>query len=169
MSRLDDVQYVCIIDNKNTGNYSKMIDAFKPKNAQRCFICVEKFQASVDMDVGYNQPSHNIVLSIQGAQNSYVNDPPSGIVVRSTIVDSFMTNTFNTTGVVGGYGGATYAIYNVVSCLERWIEIPLSDLNSFKIQMSTASNQTDLNGRISYSAFSGNTFQFFLHLKVKFE
>lgn len=145
-----------------------MIDAFKPKDAQRCFICVEKFQASVDMAFNYFQPSHNIVLSIQGAQNTYVNDPPSGIISRSTIVDTFLTATFAVMNA-GDHNGITYAVYNVINPRDRWIELPMSDLNSFRIQMSTASNQTNLIDNISYSAVSGNTFQFFLHLKVKFE
>lgn len=143
-----------------------MIDAFKPKDAQRCFICIEKFQASVEMDAVYNQPSHNIVLSIQGSQNSYVNDPPSGIISRSSIVDSFLTGTFVTIGL--GLAAVKYAIYNAMNPRDRWIEIPMSDLNSFQIHMSTASNQNLFNP-IYYSAVNGNMFQFFLNLKVKFE
>lgn len=169
MSDLREIQSVVIVDNKNAGSYTKMIDLFKPKDATKCFVSVSKFEASVDLPDYYPYVSHNVVLSLSGTQNSYSNDPSSGTIVRSQIIDSFLTTTIKTAKAVVLGPDILYAVYNVVNSVDNWIQISLSDLNSFRLSMKTASNLSDPNGNVQYSEFSDNSFQFFLHLRVKFE
>jgi len=169
MSELSEIQSVVIIDNKSTGSYTKMIDLFKPKNATKCYVSVVKFEASVDVPDEYIHATHNVVLFIAGSQNSYSNDPSSGIIVRSQIVDSYLTSAFKVGKALLNGPDVRYATYNVNNSMDNWIKVSLSDLNSFRIFFKTASNQSDLNGNIQYSDVSDNSFQFFLHLRVKFE
>ena len=171
MSDIQQLHNIIIIDNKNGGNYVKMIDAFKPKQATKCFVTIDKFQASIDMEADYNLPTHNVILSVNGVQNSYVNDSNSNIILRSQIVDSFMTDIFRTVNT--SFGGIdtvySYAIYNCLNNKENWLEINANDLNNFTIALKSASSQSDLYHDITYSEISGNSFQFFLHLKINFE
>ena len=169
MSDINEIQSIVIIDNKNAGSYVKMVDAFKPKSATRCYVCVSKFEASVDLPVDYPFATHNIVLSLSGSQNSYSNDPASGVIVRSQIIDSFMSSQYKIVQPLVVGPPITYAIYNVTNNIENWVEVSMSDLNTFRISMKTASNQSDMFGNIQYSDVSDNSFQYFLHLRVKFE
>ena len=168
MSELDEIQSVVIIDNKNGGDYTKMIDVFKPKNATKCFISVMKFEASVDVPDDYIFATHNVVLFVAGSQNAYSNDPSSGTIVRSQIIDSYLTSTFKVGKALVAGPNVTYAAYNVSNSLDNWIKVSMSDLNSFRIFFKTASVQ-NVNNNIQYSDVSDNSFQFFLHLRVKFE
>jgi hypothetical protein len=169
MSGITEIQNVVIIDNKNTGNYTKMIDLFKPKDATKCFISVAKFEASVDVEDDYIYATHNVVLFVAGTQSSYTNDPSSGVIVRSQIIDSFMTSTFKVAKAIPAGANVTYAVYSQHNNQDNWIQVNMGDLNSFRIFMKTASNQSDMLGNIQYSDVSDNSFQFFLHLRVKFE
>lgn len=167
MADVKDIQSVIIIDNKNAGNYTKMIDVFKPKEAKKCYISVSKFEASIDLPADYDYITHNVILSIQGSQNTYVNDPSSGIVVRSQIIDSFMTSNIKTATILSTE--FRFALYSAQNNIDNWVQVSMSDLNSFRIVFKTASNQIGGVGDIQYSDVSNNTFQFFLHLRVKFE
>ena len=169
MSDINEIQSVVIVDNKNAGSYIKMVDAFKPKNATKCYVSVVKFEASVDLPDGYPYATHNIVLYLSGAQNTYSNDPSSGVIVRSQMIDSFMTSQFKVGKTLVLGPDVTYAIYNVSHNIDNWVHVSMSDLNTFRISMKTASNQSDMVGNIQYSDVSDNSFQYFLHLRVKFE
>lgn len=169
MSDISEIQNVLIIDNKNLGNYTKMIDLFKPKDATKCYISVAKFEASVDVADDYIYATHNVVLFAGGSQTAFSNDPSSGVIVRSQMIDSFMTSNFKTGKAIPAGQDVKYAIYNSHNNLDNWIKVSMGDLNSFRIFMKTASNQSDMVGNIQYSDVSDNSFQFFLHLRVKFE
>lgn len=168
MTSLGDVQHVCIVDNQNAGQYVSMIDSFKPKDAQKCFICVTKFEAAVDLPANYDYPTHNIILTFNGVQNAYLNSDQN-VIVRSQVVDTFMTSYIKPTELtVNGVPNTEYAIYNVVNPVDKWFQISINDLNNFKIRMSTVSS-INLLPALIYSNVSDNIFQFFLHLKIRFE
>ena len=169
MSDISDIQSIVIVDNKNAGSYIKMLDAFKPKDATKCYVSVIKFEASIDLPDNYPYATHNIVLSLSGTNNTYSNDPSSGVIVRSQIIDSFMTSQFKIGKALVMGPDVTYAIYNVSHNIDNWVQVSMSDLNTFRISMKTASNQSDMVGNIQYSEISDNSFQFFLHLRVRFE
>lgn len=169
MADINDIQSVIIIDNKNLGNYTKMIDLFKPKDATKCYVSVAKFEASVDVPDDYIYATHNVVLYAVGTQSAYANDPASGVIVRSQIIDSFMTSTFKIGKAIPAGANVNYALYSQNNNMDNWVKINMGDLNSFKISMKTASNQSDMLGNIQFSDVSDNSFQFFLHLRVKFE
>ena len=167
MSRLGDVQQIIIIDNNESGNYTKLIDNFKPRDAQRCFICVDKFHGSYKygtlIQIRANA-FHNISLSINGVQNSYSNDPASKTIVRSNIVDSWMTNLFSEQ--TSGY----YATYLYESNQPTWLEIAMSDLNNFQLKFQASSASSNFIDDISFSPISLLAdFQFYLRLKLRFE
>ena len=169
MSDINEIQSVIIIDNKNLGNYTKMVDLFKPKDATKCYVSVAKFEASVDVPDDYLYATHNVVLYAIGAQSAYANDPSSGVIVRTQIIDSFMTSNFKVGKAIPAGANVNYAIYSTHSNVDNWVKVSMSDLNSFRIYMKTASNQSDMLGNIQFSDVSDNSFQFFLHLRVKFE
>ena len=154
---------VIIIDNKNAGNYSKMIDAFKPKGATKCFLTVSKFTAGIDLPDIYTHVTHNIVLQINGVQNSFVNDSYNNIIRRSNIVDTFFTRTFDIEA------GTKYAMYDCQNNQESWLEMNMDDLNNFQLMFKSANNEANGVYPIQYSEVSDNTFQFSLHLKIRFE
>lgn len=170
MSRLGDISYIAIVDNINTGAYIKMIDALKPKTATRCFIAVDKFQASVDLDANFSHPAHNLALIIHGVQNAYTNDKNAAAqsIVRASIVDTFISNNFqNATESVNGVV-TLYAIYNLQNFQDRWFEISLSDLNALRLSFLTASNNGN-DVSVVFNVASQSRFQFNLLLKIKFE
>lgn len=168
MSHINEIHSVIIIDNKNAGNYTKMIDAFKPKGATKCYVTVSKFEASVDVPDDYLYGTHNVVLSINGVENAYVNDSQSNIITRSQIIDTFLTSNFKIAKAIVGGANVNYAIYSVINSHENWIQVNMNDLNNFVINMKTASSQSDMINNITYSQVSDNSFQFFLHLRIKF-
>ena len=172
MSDIQQTHNIIIIDNKNGGNYVKMVDCLRPKSATKCFVSIDKFQASILMDDGYVLPSHNVILSINGVENSYVNNSESNIIVRSQIVDSFMTDKFTTVPIVVLNGVVNvfekYALYNCLNNKDNWLEINANDLNSFKIVMKSATTETDFQNPVQYNDIPIR-FQFFIHLKIKFE
>ena len=169
MSDINEVQSVIIIDNKNAGSYSKMVDLFKPKDATKCYISVAKFEASVDVSDDYIYATHNVVLYAVGTQSAFANDPSSGVIVRSQIIDTFMSSNFKIGKAIPAGANVNYAIYSQNNNMDNWVRVSMSDLNSFRIYMKTASNQSDMLGNIQFSDVSDNSFQFFLHLRVKFE
>ena len=150
---------VTISDNKNNGNYAKMIDLIRTKDAQRAYICVNKFQASVPTIV--NTLPNNVAISINGSHSSFSNEPNSNVVVSSQIVDSFVTNSFIPSG------NSYMAFYNVENNNQNWVEINRSSLSNLKFSFQTCSNYVDLINNIRYVDLP--SFGFTIQLKVKYE
>lgn len=169
MSHIDQIHNVVIIDNKSAGNYTRMLDCFRPKEARRCFLSVSKFKATVNV-TGLELGSHNIVLSVEGVENSYSNDINSKVIVRSSIIDAYSTSNILVVAnsPIADRNGE-YAYFNENNSTDTWIEISMNDLNNFRLSLKSASTQTDLLGNITYSDVSNDNFPFFLQLKVKFE
>jgi hypothetical protein len=169
MSRLGDIQQICIIDNQPFASYTEIIDAFKPKNAKRCFISVDKFHGSYKYGSLIKLRTNafqNITLSINGIQNAYANDPLSKNIVRSNIVDVWMTNSF--AEQTDGY----YASYLFEATQPNWLEINMADLNNFQLKFQIASTSSDFVNPVSFSLVGQNEFvdfQFYLRLKLRFE
>lgn len=154
MSTLNEIQHVLIMDKHSSGTYRKLIDGFKPKGATKCFICVEKLEALVVVNAGIH--SHNLILSVKGADNTYINTLDQGMttISRSSIIDSYLT-----TEIVG-----TVAMYRVINSQDKWIQLSMDQLNHLEI---TFRHITDLSA--DPLTYSDVDLQYFLHLKVKFE
>lgn len=137
---------------------SIMIDTIKPKDATRCFMCVDKF-------VGY-YPIQDIKFDFieiycDAVQNSYryQGDASSTFMaVRNKIIDSFQTTDItDTVHAVDQQNVHTFrAHYNVINNRENWLEIPIDRLNSLKFSFRSGTNAP------AESSFN-------LHLKFKFQ
>ena len=156
---------ITINDNKNNGNYSKLIDCITPDNYnQNVYICITKFQAAVLTSVQIMP--NNVLVCLDNAQNTYVNDPYSSIVVPSPIIDCFSTVTF-----LEDLGGNKRAIYNVENNQANWIKINRSSLSnlkfSFKSGLQYVLSVAAPAEPITYSDLPN--FPFTLQFKIKFE
>ena len=161
MTDINEIQSIVIIDNKSVSSYQKIIDALKPMNATKAFISIQKFEAMYELADDYTLPCHNLVLSISGTESAYINDPASNVVVRSQIIDSFMSSQIVSVGL------EKFAIYNVGNPTENWVRFNIGDLNSFRLSFRSASVISDFISPVSFTPVP--QFAFFLHLKVKFE
>lgn len=148
-----------INDNKSINGYAKMIDVFRPKEAQYIYISINKFQASVPTI--FNSIPNNVVVSIDGTQNTLSNEPKSNNVVPSPIVDSFVTTTFIQSG------SSYFAVYNVENKHDNWLKINSSSLSNMILSFKTCSNYIDLVNDIRYVNLPA--FGFSIQLKLKFE
>ena len=161
---MEDIHHVIIVDNKNAGSYQQLVDLIRPIGATTCFVAIDKFQASIDLtNSTYTKPTHNVCVFLNGIGNAYTNIADSPLLVRSTLLDTFLTDANN----LNLSDGITYAYYNVINNKEKWVQLPLNDLNQFQLKLQTASNYGGVSP-ITYSDISANTFQFFIHLRIRF-
>ena len=168
MSNINEIHNVVIMDNRNANNYFKMIDAIRPKEATTCYICVYKFEATVDIGEyksGASEPiSDNVCIFVDGVENVYINDPNSNCIVRSNLLDSYMVSyTMKNSNVTNKW----YALYNTINSKDNWIKINISNLNNLIMRFKTAS-LGDFANTIKYTDIV-EKIQFLLHLKIKFE
>ena len=161
MSDINEIQSIVIVDNKSVSSYAKMIDSFKPKDAKKCLISVSKFEATYELPDNYALPSHNLALFISGSENTYTNQPSTNIVLRSQLVDTFMTSQ------IVAVGDDKFALYHTMNQTDHWIKIAMSDLNDLRLFFKTSSVLSDYVNNVSFSNVP--QFAFFLHLRVKFE
>ena len=154
-----DEYLVTINDNKNNGNYSKLIDVMRPKASTKAYICITKFQGSVPTVV--NTIPNNISVSINGSYSSFSNEPNSNIIVASQIIDEFVTNTFIPSGP------SYFAFYNAENKNKNWVEINISTLSNLSFKFQNCSSYDDLINAIKYVDLPN--FAFTLQFKIKFE
>lgn len=161
MSDINEIHSIILADNKSVSSYQKIIDALRPKSATKAYIAVHKFEAMYDLPDNYALPCHNLVLSISGTESAYANDPVSNVVVRSQIVDAFMTSQIVSVGV------DKFAVYTISNQTDDWVRLNMGDLNDLRLVFRSASILGDFINPVSFSPVP--QFAFFLHLKVKFE
>ena len=151
---------ITINDNKNIGNYTKLVDVIQPKNAQYAYLSITKFQASVQ--TLFATIPNNVVLSLDAATSSFSNDSFSNTIVSSRLIDIFSTNTY-----ISKASGDKFAYYNYEANHTNWIKINISSLSNLKFSFKTCSNYVDLVNPISYVDLPN--FPFTLQFKIKFE
>ena len=155
---------VTINDNKNNKNYARLIDCIRPQDdGSYAYICITKFQAAI-VTINLTTPN-NVVLCIDSAQNSYVNDPLSSTAISSPIIDNFSTIAFSE-----ALGGTKRAIYNVENNVGNWIKINRYSLSNLKFSFKTC-NQYIMsiispNDPITYSDL--DNFPFTLQFEIKY-
>ncbi len=156
MSDINEIHNVTIVNNNWGIAYSQLIDTLKPKSATACYICVNRFDAVIDLPANYASPCHLLALFIPGVETCHINDPHSNVVVRSHLVETFWSSQLT----------AVTAIHHSVSQSDNWIKINHNDLNDFRIIFRTADLEEFISP-ISYIPIQN--FPFSLHLKVKFQ
>jgi hypothetical protein len=161
MSDINEIHSIILMDNKSVSSYQKMIDALKPKNATKAYITVHKFEAMYELPDNYALPCHNLVLTISGTESAYANDPSSNVVIRSQVVDAFLTSQ------IVSIGAEKFAVYNVGNPTENWVRLNMGDLNDLRLVFRSASILSDFINPVSFASVP--QFSFFLHLRVKFE
>ena len=165
MSNINEIHNIVIMDNRNANNYFKMIDAIRPKEATTCYICVYKFEGTVEIGEyksGAEPLSDNLCLFVDGVENVYINDPNSNCIVRSNLLDSYLQS-LN----IKVTGGKFYDLYNTINSKDNWVKINISNLNNLIMRFKTASLD-DFANAIKYTDIV-DKIQFLLHLKIKFE
>ena len=123
------------------------IDAMKPYNAQRCFICVDKFMANVQTN---NITIAYIEAKIDNIQNSYRFNG-NNIILRSNILDVFSTSSITTVA------GVNLGVFNAINNKDNWLEIPIDILNNLNLSFSYINILNPVNQLL------------YLHLKIKFQ
>ena len=101
------------------------IDIIKPKDANRCFLCVDKFLGTYP--VASTEKIDIFEIYCDAVQNSYLfNGVNDTTALRSNLLDSFLTSTV----VLDPVSGLTGAIFNSLNNKDNWLEIPIDRLNN---------------------------------------
>lgn len=151
---MDIIHQVVISNTPNFKSNSMFIDIIKPIGAKKCFVCVDKFNASYAMSpvLQVFPPSEEFEVHCNAIQNSYRYDPVSQMVVRSNLLDTFLTKD------VVMYGGQQIAMFNIINNKDNWLQIDINKLPSI--------NFTFVN---TLQLVPGQNPFYNLHLKFKFE
>ena len=129
------------------------VDIIKPREANRCFICVDKLVGAYP--IASIEKLDILEIFCDAVQNSYrysgLNN--NSTAVRSNLLDVFFTSTI--VGPLSGGGNIYVATYNILNNKDNWLEIPIDRLNNLQI---------------SFNSFTSNPAGaiLHLHLKVKF-
>jgi len=153
-----------INDNVNNANYSKFIDSISRRDKDHVYISIVKFQAvipvfnSVDQSIAPDPlVPFPIIIEIEEARNVYYNESESNFIVRSSIVDTFVTNDVL----------ADKAFHNHENTRPKWIKLNAASLHSLKISFKTCTSYLDAANPIKYVDLPN--FPFTLQLEFKFD
>ncbi len=155
---MDIIHQVVISETPNFSSNTMFMDILKPKDAKRCFMCVDKFNASYPINAiavfNVFPPTEEFEVRCNAIQNSYRYDSVSKMVLRSDLLDSFVTRDILSLTL----GGQTQnvAVFQVINSMNNWQEIDMNRLPQIKF--------TFVN---NYNSAAG-MFTFNLHLKFKF-
>lgn len=141
---MDNIYQVVISNTINFNSNTMFMDIIKPKDAKRCFICVDKFNASYGIP---QEIAEMFEVHCNAIRNSYRYNAVSHSVVRSDLLDTFLTTSI----IVDG--GFHYANFNIINAKDSWMELDMNILPQIKFTFISSSN----------GAFIYN-----LHLKIKF-
>ena len=153
-----------INDNVNNANYSKFIDSINRENKNYVYVSIVKFQALIPV---FNSVDNTIaaeinilfpvIVEIKEARNAYYNESASNFVVRTTIVDTFLSN--------NAMGDKVF--HNHENSRKKWVKLNASSLHSFNICFKTCTSYLDDANPIKYVDIPN--FPFTLQLEFKFE
>jgi hypothetical protein len=110
------------------------LDAIKPKDAQRCFIAVDKLLGVYQVA---SAPAEIFEIFCSSVTNSYRYSGVSSsmVAVRSTFMDSFITSTIILKN------NLFYACFNSSNSKENWLEIDISSINNIHFSFSSLCTQ----------------------------
>ena len=134
------------------------VDILRPKEARRCFISVSKFNAIYPLltSAGFNAPfTEEFSIYCDSIQNSYIFDQSSSMVIRSNLLDTYVTTHISSPTVLGVLSHV--ACFNVINNLDNWMEIDISRLNSLSFSFGS-----------TYLEQIGIDHYYNLHLRFKF-
>jgi hypothetical protein len=151
---MDIIHQVVISDTPSFKSNSLFVDIIKPLDAKKCFLSVEKFNANYAISpvavLNTFPPTEEFELHCDSVQNSYRYNTAAKMVVRSTLVDTYLTRD------IVDYNQQKIASFNVINGKDTWLQI---DIN--KLPCLTFSFVNNL--------LPGENGFFNLHLKFKFE
>ena len=151
---MDSIHQVALTNFPTIANYIQTIvkvDIIKPREANRCFLCVDKLIGAYP--IALTEKFDMLEIFCDAVQNSY---RYNGLNNNSTAIRANLLDTFVSQAVVGPIGANFYvATYNTLNNNDKWLEIPIDRLNN--LQFSFTSNTTNPVASVLH-----------LHLKVKF-
>jgi hypothetical protein len=144
---MDIIHQVVLSNTPSFTSNSIFIDILKPKDAKRCFMCVDKFVASYTVTADIAEVFE---VRCDAVQNSYRYSASTKMVTRSDFVDSFLV-----APVPSPSGLSHVALFNVINNKDNWLELDMNRLPQIKFAFVN-------------SLAPGAIPTFFLHLKFKF-
>jgi len=155
---MDTIHHIVISNTPSFTSVSTFVDVIKPKDAKRCFMAVNKFNASYPLNqiavANVFPPTEEFEVHCDAIQNSYRYNASSGIVARSDLLDTFVTKDIIPVTILGQT--EEIACFNIINLNENWMEIDMNRLPQLKFTFNN-------------NLLNGGVYTFNLHLKIKFE
>lgn len=156
---MDTIHQVLLTNTPSFSNLNLFFDILKPLEAKRCYICVTKFNSSYPISFAssslINFNCEEITILCDSVENSYCYNSSSNMVLRSNVIDTFLTSNISLVN------NEHIAFFNTINTLENWYEISINRLPH--ISFTFLSNYDSVNANNYAVPFIYN-----LHLKVKF-
>jgi hypothetical protein len=144
-----DTTYQIVVSNPaNLNPLALFVDATRPKDASRCFICVGKVNGGYQVNPA--AVYETLELHCDAVINSF-RGTNTNALFRSDLLDAFITTNFQTEGQ------NRFAFFDVQNNDDNWMEISMSQLNNLSLTFASG-----IFGQKTLKSLN-------IHLKLKFQ